>query len=156
MKVLALDLAHLTGWALWEDGRLLDSGFHRFGKAKANAWQRIEAARLWLPEALSHVAWGRGQVAKEDTIGRFHNATRSAAHLEAALFYACQSLGVLERDVFGYSPTEIKKAATGSGAASKGDVIEAMSARWGIPALSDDNEADALAVLHLHLLRGES
>jgi len=50
-----------------------------------------------------------------------------------------------------YRPTELKKF-TGSGRATKGDVI-----RWAQDnhdrRISDDNEADAVVLMHLHLDR---
>lgn len=47
----------------------------------------------------------------------------------------------------------IKKHATGKGNASKDEMIEAMKARGHSPA--DDNEADALALLHYALTQQE-
>lgn len=154
-RVVTFDLATNTGWANYAGGQLLGSGTTKLGKV-GEAWKRMAAARDWLPQVLRQVAWGLGEVAYEAPLmsPRNFNATRSAIQLEAALLQACQSLGIPERMVHVYHVGTIKKAATGSGRASKDEVVEAMSQRWGLSGLSDDNEADALAVLHLHLSKG--
>ena len=64
--------------------------------------------------------------------------------VQAVIKLWCEDNGVEYR---GYSPSEIKKHATGRGNANKKDMMEAATARW--PAVKDDNEADALWLLDL-------
>lgn len=49
----------------------------------------------------------------------------------------------------GYSPSEIKKHATGSGSASKVEMISAALRKWPEYGMLDDNAADALWLLDL-------
>ena len=60
----------------------------------------------------------------------------------------CERLHVEYR---GYSPSEVKKHATGKGNAGKEMMIEAARKRWPDKELSDDNECDALWILDLAL-----
>lgn len=152
--MIAFDLATVTGWATHSGSTLLNSGFERLGKV-GEPWPRLQSALLWLPSLLGPVAWGRGDVAYERPMERGRNraAIVCSLQLETALILACQARGIPQERVHAYHLGTVKKAATGSGRASKDEVIEAMRERWGYPALKDDNEADALAVLHLHLER---
>lgn len=154
--MVAFDLATNAGWALWRDGRLDGSGVVRLGK-KGDSWSRLRAAADWLPGILDPVAWGRGSVAFEQplTFARGKSAASMfAAHeLKTALLLACLSRGISPELISSYAVSTIKKHATGDGRASKPQVVGAMRDRWGLPRLTDDNEADALAVLSLHLSR---
>jgi Holliday junction resolvasome RuvABC endonuclease subunit len=49
----------------------------------------------------------------------------------------------------GYSPSEIKKHATGKGNANKDAILKAARQRWPDVEIVDDNEADALWLLDL-------
>ena len=49
----------------------------------------------------------------------------------------------------GYSPTEIKRHATGRGNANKAEMIAAAKLRWPSVPIIDDNHADALWILSL-------
>lgn len=49
-----------------------------------------------------------------------------------------------------YSAGTIKKHCTGSGAAKKPDIVAAVNQRHGL-SITDDNEADAVAILDLYL-----
>lgn len=158
-RIVSLDLATTTGWAIYVDG-LQASGFRRLVPAGSGPVERLEAARRWLPEGLREIAWGRGDLVYEAPMAhggqssrRSQDAIRSALHLEAALLLSATSLGVPSSRIYTYHLATMKKAATGSGKAKKPEVVAAMAARWGLPALKDDNEADALSALHLHLQR---
>lgn len=153
MNVVAIDLATVTGWAQLLDGRLA-SGFLRLGPVGSeHLMARLRAAEDWFPRVLAPIAWGQGHLAYERplTTGRNRAATRTALHFEAALLLAASSLGV--DHVRDYQGSTVKKHATGNGRAGKDHVIAAMRRRWNLPELADDNEADALAVLSLHLER---
>lgn len=67
------------------------------------------------------------------------------AEFQATIKVWCQDSSIQYR---GYSPTEIKRHATGKGNASKSDMMAAAVSRWQRPII-DDNEADALWLLDL-------
>lgn len=126
----------------------------RFGKA-GDVVGRIVEAEDWFAEALRPVAWGRGEVVYETSLGRGSRAaSRAAYHLEACLISACRSFGVTW--LSDYMPATVKKSQTEDGRASKEEVAVAVSARFGVEVEAGD-AADALAVLGHHLdLRRES
>lgn len=66
------------------------------------------------------------------------------AMLQATLVTWCEDNRIEYR---GYSPSEIKKRATGRGNAGKPDVLAAARAKW--PEVRDDNQADSLWLLDL-------
>jgi len=66
------------------------------------------------------------------------------AELQAVIKLWCQDNAIEYR---GYSPSEIKKHATGKGNANKQMMVDAARLRW--PAVEDDNEADARWLLDL-------
>src|SRR5690606_30850313 len=68
------------------------------------------------------------------------------AQLQAIIVAFCEDQGI---DYRGYSPSEIKKHATGKGNASKEDMLSAARAKWPQVAIADDNQADALWLLDL-------
>lgn len=84
----------------------------------------------------------------------FEAARNAAPKMQGALVIQSQLQGVIvlwceEKaiDYRGYSPTEIKKHATGKGNANKSAMIKAANERGWHPA--DDNEADAMWLLDL-------
>jgi len=68
------------------------------------------------------------------------------ASLQAIITLWCEDNGIQYR---GYSPTEIKKHATGKGNAGKEQMIAAAKAKWSGREFVDDNEVDALWLLDL-------
>ena len=85
----------------------------------------------------------------------FEAARNAAPKMQGALVVQAQLQGVIvvwcERNAIeyrGYSPSEIKKHATGKGNANKQAMIEAAQEKWERP-MVDDNEADALWILDL-------
>ncbi len=75
------------------------------------------------------------------------DAAKAYCGLRAVMLMECELRGVL---VVGAAVGTIKKHATGSGRASKDEMIEAAWKRWGVRTKSDD-ESDALAILSLAL-----
>ncbi len=141
--VLALDLGQTTGWALQANG-LTYSGSHGFkpGRFEGGGMSMLRFSR-WLTE-LHEQSGPIARVYFEEV--RAHKGT-AAAHTYGAflgqLSAWCEANGVA---YLGVPVATIKKNATGKGNAGKDLVIEAMRARGYQPA--DDNEADALAILH--------
>jgi hypothetical protein len=85
----------------------------------------------------------------------FEAARNAAPKMQGALVHQARLQGVIEVwchdnniQYRGYSPSEIKKFATGKGNAGKADVIRAAREKLGY-AGNDDNEADALWLLRL-------
>ena len=142
--LLALDLGTTTGWALRTPDRRIVSGTHSFKP------QRFEGGGMrflrfvrWLDE-LQALSGGLQHLAFEEV--RRHAST-DAAHCYGGF------LGLLcawcERHAIPYQGVPvgtIKRHATGKGNAPKDAMIAAVRS-WGYTPV-DDNEADALALLH--------
>lgn len=84
----------------------------------------------------------------------FEAARHAAPKMQGALvvqseFQAVIKLWCEKRNLVyrGYSPSEVKKHATGKGNANKEAMVNAAKARW--PQVRDDNEADALWILDM-------
>ena len=78
--------------------------------------------------------------------GKFANAVKVAGAIQGAMEVWAIDRGV---DFKGYSPTEIKKRATGKGTADKVAMLCAARARWPEVKIEDDNQADAMWLLEL-------
>jgi Holliday junction resolvasome RuvABC endonuclease subunit len=142
--LLALDLGTTTGWALRTPDRRIVSGSQSFKP------QRFEGGGMrflrfvrWLDE-LQTLSGGLHHLAFEEV--RRHAST-DAAHAYGGF------LGLLsawcERHAIPYQGVPvgtIKKHATGKGNARKDAMLAAVRG-WGYAPV-DDNEADALALLH--------
>jgi crossover junction endodeoxyribonuclease RuvC len=144
MNLLALDLATRTGWALQEAGRL-ESGVATFDvKRGESPGMRYVRFRRWLEDVGTRVELvvyeqtiitGPGSMAREIATGF---ATRVQEYCAArAIEHAAVWAGTL------------KKWTTGRGNAKKPDMLEAVAGRW--RRVDDDNEADAIALLHYAL-----
>lgn len=141
MNILALDPATRCGWA------------HSCGAS--GTWdlsvKRDESAgmRLMRLKAKLNACYESGV-----DVVVFEAARNAAPRMGGALVVQSQIQGVIvlwceEKAVEyrGYSPTEIKKHATGKGNANKDAMIEAAVSKGWNP--KDDNEADALWLLDL-------
>ena len=142
--VLALDLGTTTGWALRPRDSNTAHGFVSFKTQRfEGGGMRYLRFRRWLTE-LKNISGDIHAVYFEEI--RRH-AGVDAAHvyggLMATLTTWCEHHNIPYQ---GVPVGTIKKHATGKGNASKDDVITAMRAMG--HAVTDDNEADALAILH--------
>lgn len=154
--ILTLDLATRTGWAyLAEDCEEPVSGAIDLpGDGQVTA--RIVALECWLWPRLAPLAAGRGLLVYE-TPGLVLNRAapfRVGCHLESAVLRLARAWSV--DHILGITAGELKKIAAGHGFAKKDEMLRAMRARWnrtedGGHALTDDNEADALGLLHCAL-----
>ena len=143
MRILTLDLATKTGYAYWDGTRLVQSGTKEFVRERGESpGMRFLRFRAWLKE-MEAVCPHLDLVVYEQAHHRGGAATEIGVGLVTHLQAWCAEHGIEHTKV--HSAT-LKKSATGSGRASKADVIQAMQARWGV-VVSDDNEADALALL---------
>jgi crossover junction endodeoxyribonuclease RuvC len=66
------------------------------------------------------------------------------AQLQSVIVLFCEDRGIEYR---GFSPSEIKKAATGKGNANKEQMLQAARFKWPTTQIIDDNQADAMHLL---------
>lgn len=154
MRILALDQATTTGYAIVEDnGRIIDSGIweladkKRTGESRGMRYIRFEGhLKRVIP------AWDISVICHEQTLLRGGAPTEIANGLKALILKAAAEHGI---DVTCVHTSELKKWATGSGKAEKPAMIKAATAfmseqnqREGICKASpiDDNEADAVLI----------
>ena len=142
--VLALDLGTTTGWALLTGEGHIAHGFASFRPQRfEGGGMRFLRFKRWLGE-LKTIA--------QDIHAAYFEEVRRHAGVDAAHVYGglmatittwCEHQNIA---YLGVPVGTIKKHATGKGNAGKAEVIAAMRA-MGHP-VTDDNEADALALLH--------
>ena len=142
--LLALDLGTATGWALRSRNGIIISGTQSFkpGRFEGGGMRFLRFQR-WLDSVLLSEPAPRRVVFEEV---RRHAGT-DAAHVYGGLLG--QLTAVCEQFAIPYEGVPvgtIKRHATGKGNANKAAMIAAMQALGHSPA--DDNEADALALLH--------
>ena len=142
--LLALDLGTRTGWALRSSDGHITSGSESFRPQRfEGGGMRFLRFKRWLTEIKSQ-ADGIGALYFEEV--RRHAST-DAAHTYggflATLTAWCEHPQIPYQ---GVPVGTIKKHATGRGNAGKDQVIIAVRSRGHAPV--DDNEADALALLH--------
>ena len=139
MKTLALDLGTIMGYAYDWNGT--ESGTVNLNRGMTNRFHSLES---WLGEHLRRHAAIRC-VAYELPHHRGGAATRLLCGLAAIVELQCDKLSV---DVKPYHSGTIKKHATSSGRATKAEMLEAARKQWPDRHITDDNEADALWLLH--------
>lgn len=148
--MLALDLGQYTGWALAYPRGAITSGTELFkaGRFEGGGMPLLRFA-AWLGE-LHGKAGPLSAVVFEEV--RAHKGT-AAAHTYGAFLGQLTAWCEIHRVPYQGVPVgTIKKHATGKGNAGKAEMIAAMRAKGFTPA--DDNEADALAILHWALEGG--
>jgi hypothetical protein len=165
LVILALDLGTTTGWALRSANGPVAHGFVSFKS------QRFEGGGMrylrfgrWLADMLALSGQQSGSQTGSQTnlagIGAiyFEEVRRhlgvDAAHVYGGLLATLTAWCEHHQIPYQGVPVgTIKRHATGKGNAGKAEVIAAMKA-LGHP-VTDDNEADALALLHWALAQGE-
>lgn len=154
VNVLALDLATKTGWALLEAGRE-ESGVETFDvKPHESRGMRFVKFNRWLDDFA--LAIGDEVRARVDLIVYeqpiAHAGGNRPATIEIAMGFVtrvqefCARYGIEHSAVY---HSTLKKYATGRGNAKKPEMLEAVARRW--RRVDDDNEADAIALLHYAL-----
>lgn len=148
MTILALDLGNTTGFALTpSQGKNPSSGVIKLNPTRfqSQGWRYVKF-RQWLDQI--HKTTPLNMVVFEEV--HRHIGT-IAAHvyggLLATLTSWCEENQV---EYSGYSVQAIKKFVTGKGNAPKEVVIAAVKTKWE-PNVIDDNHADAIGLLNLHL-----
>ena len=143
--ILALDLGTTTGWALTGRDGLISGGSESFKPQRfEGGGMRYLRFKRWLTD-IKQCADGLAWVVFEEV--RRH-AGVDAAHAYGG--FMGQLTAWCEHHQIPYQGIPvgtIKKHATGKGNASKDEMVAAVRARGHCP--SDDNEADAIALLYL-------
>lgn len=141
MNILALDPATKCGWAhssgasgTWDlSVRRDESGGMRLLRLRSKLINTVP-----LDLVVFEAARNAGP--------KMQGALVVQASLQAIITLWCEDNRIQYR---GYSPTEIKKHATGKGNAGKEQMIAAAKAKWAGREFVDDNEVDALWLLDL-------
>ena len=143
--ILALDLGTTTGWALVSRDGSITSGSQSFKPQRfEGGGMRFLRFKRWLTD-IKQCNDGIDQVVFEEV--RRHVGV-DAAHAYGG--FMGQLTAWCEHHQIPYQGIPvgtIKKHVTGKGNASKDEMVAAVRARGHHPA--DDNEADAIALLHL-------
>lgn len=150
--ILALDLGTTTGWALAQTDAQISSGSQSFKPQRfEGGGMRFLRFKRWLTDIK--------QCSPDISLIVFEEVRRHAG-VDAAHAYGGfmgQLTAWCEHHQIPYEGVPvgtIKKHATGKGNASKEQMIQAMQAHN--HSVSDDNEADALALLYWAIeMRGE-
>jgi Holliday junction resolvasome RuvABC endonuclease subunit len=145
--ILSLDLATQTGWAYSSAG-LVTSGSEGFQlKKKDGPGVRFLKFRSWLRDQIEIV---KPELIVFEEVMRWSSGAAAKCYcgLLAILQTECEAKGISYE---GVHVGTIKKAATKNGAASKEQMIKAAKDRGYKP--QDDNEADAIHLLHIYLDR---
>ena len=144
MTILVLDLGTTTGWALLGRDGSITSGSESFKPQRfEGGGMRYLRFKRWLTEV---------KQAAGDIDAVYFEEVRRHVGVDAAHAYGgfmAHLTAWCEHHQIPYQGVPvgtIKKHATGKGNASKDEMIAAMQAN-GHP-VTDDNEADALAILH--------
>ena len=147
---LALDLGTTTGWALRGFDGLITSGTVSFKPGRYDGGgMRYLRFTNWLTE-LDRLSGPIETIYFEEV--RRHRGT-DAAHVYGGLMATLETWAELRGVPYQGVPVgTIKRHATGRGNAPKEAMIAAAQARGYSPA--DDNEADAIAILHWALETG--
>ena len=137
-RILALDVATHTGWAtegasgVWNlTPKRDESAGVRLLRLKAKIREIISLDEIDL------VVFERSQ-------GQHQNAVIVQSELHGVVKLYCEENNI---QYVAYSPSEIKKHATGKGNAKKSDMVKAAQEKYGLKS-SDDNEADAVHIYH--------
>jgi hypothetical protein len=142
--ILALDLGTTTGWALRGYDGLITTGTASFRPGRFDGGgMRYLRFTNWLTE-LDRLSGPINAIWFEEV--RRHAGT-DASHIYGGLMATLTSWAELRGVPYEGVPVgTIKRHATGKGNASKEAMVAAAYARGYSPA--DDNEADAIAILH--------
>ena len=146
-SLLALDLGTTTGWALRAPEGQIAHGFVSFKSQRfEGGGMRYLRFRRWLTDMKATVAGTQGIGAVYFEEVRRHMGV-DAAHVYGGLLATLTAWCEHHQIPYQGVPVgTIKRHATGKGNASKDEVITAMRTLG--HAVTDDNEADALAILH--------
>ena len=144
LTILAIDLGTTTGWALRSAGGAITHGFIALRPQRfEGGGMRYLRFKRWLSELKASANQIHAVYFEEVRRHAGVDAAHVYGGLMATLTAWCEHHNIPYQ---GVPVGTIKKHATGKGNASKDEVIAAMRAVG--HAVTDDNEADALAILH--------
>jgi Holliday junction resolvasome RuvABC endonuclease subunit len=154
LRVLAIDIGTQTGFAQLANGILTSGsvGFHRYKGS-----QTVKADHDGQPYLSMH-KWLRNLISQDRPDCLVYEEVFRWMSADAARTFGAYRGQILllaahyDIPCHGYAPAQIKKYWTGRGTADKAAMRAAMLQR--LPAMKqarDDNEVDAVAILHLHL-----
>ena len=154
LTVLALDLATTTGFAVLGGG-LVTSGSVCFARRKGRKLTPDEHEGIayirfqrWVREAIAE--YKPEVIAFEEPMGNFKNA--AARNIIVGFRGILMSTAAYyDREPVGFPQTKLKQYATGKGNSDKEAMMAAARRMYPHLPFTDDNEADALHVLHLYL-----
>lgn len=153
-SLLALDLGRTTGWALLTSSGSVHSGFETFKPSRfESSGMALLRFRNWL--ALMNQQAGGLDICVFEEVRRHKGTT--AAHVYGEFLGQLKTWADeqnMQIPYLGVPVGTIKKFATGKGNANKKMVIKAVQEKFGHSNVTDDNEADALALLHWALEEG--
>ncbi len=141
MRILAFDPAQSCGWAvLDEDGNRIASGAEQLKQSSLDS-VGVYCLRAYRLAKRLIDEFSPDLVGVEDV--KRHAGT-IAAHMHGEIRGGLMAaMAALDVPRTGVTVQAIKRAATGRGNASKGDLIAAAAARWALDEVTED-EADAL------------
>jgi len=141
--ILALDLGTCTGWASRTQGAVA----HGWAKFQPGRYQGGGMRYLLFKRWLNELKGGLGEIQLVYFEEVRRHASTDSAHVYGGLMATLTAWCEHHNIAYAGVPVgTIKRHATGKGNASKPEIIAAMQAK-GYP-VTDDNEADALALLH--------
>ena len=142
--ILALDLGTTTGWALCDSDGHITSGSENFRPQRfEGGGMRYLRFRRWISEIQESVSEIQFLCFEEVRRHVSTDAAHAYGGFLATLTAWCEHHQIPYQ---GVPVGTIKKHATGKGNASKDEMVACARARGHAP--TDDNEADALALLH--------
>lgn len=146
--VLALDLGRTSGWAVW-NGVRIESGIVTFElKRGESSGMRFILFNSWLEDMISNIA--PSLVVYEMAHHRGGYATELLLGLVTRVQEMCARFRI---DYTSVHSATLKKKATGSGRASKEEMIKAAELLVNRKVL-DDNEADAVMLVKVAISDG--
>jgi len=147
--ILGLDLAEQAGICvlaaddhrlLWSDSVLL---------ARKDPGAKLIRLKALITETIAR--FGKGEMALEDVFLPEKTSRRTPISLGELRGVARLCAAEADMPVFFYPPAKMKVAITGSGRATKDDVLRMIEAEFHVrPA--DDNQADAIGIAYTHWL----
>lgn len=153
MKILALDLATKTGWALLANG-ITTSGVIGVANGMKKADDKhpgkpFASFQKWIHPI---VLFERPDVIVYEEVYRWMSSHAANCYngYRATMLAEAWMSGAYSIPCIGYSPPSIKKHFTGHGHAKKADMIAEAERRWPSLEIIDDNQVDAIAILSLH------
>ena len=139
MRILALDTATQTGWAIADGKTIVESGVQDFARRRGESpGLQFLQFRTWLKKFCLH--FDIDLLVYERAHHRGGAATEIGVNLTGRVQEVAAELG---KEYATVHTSTLKKWVTGSGRASKSEMIEAAKSILGRDPI-DDNEADAV------------